>query len=128
MTDLRSFLHAAEARSFRYGRHDCCTVAAAWIMLCGGPDVLHGRRYTSLRDGLERAAAEGHDDHLPWLEEACARIPVLMARAGDLVVYLQARLPAVGIVRPGGEDALYIGPSGARIAAITDADYCLRVR
>lgn len=126
MTDLRAYLDDMASQPFRYGRHDCFTAAARWIVLCGGRDV--SRSYASLREGLALAAAEGHGNHLPWLEEACDRIPVLMARAGDLAVFLDESLPAVGIVRPGGEDVMSLGRSGPGIAALTAADYCLRVR
>lgn len=129
MQILREFLRTAEQRPFRYGRHDCCTVAAGWIVRMGGRDVLANRRYGSMREGLSIAHAEGHDNHLPWLAEACDRIAPLAARAGDLAVCVEGHgLPAVGIVRPGGEDALFVGPSGPRVAVITVADYCLRVR
>lgn len=129
MTDLRSYLDAASAQPFRYGRHDCFTLAARWIVICGGADLMAGRAYTSLRTGLARAAQEGYDDHLPLLETACFRVPVLMARAGDLAVFCRTqRVPAVGIVRPGGEDVLSISRAGVGVAPITSADYCLRVR
>jgi hypothetical protein len=128
MTDLRAYLDTASQQPFRYGRHDCCTFAARWIVLCGGPDLLVGRGYTSLRSGLQRAAQEGYDDHLPVLDMACHRVPVLQARAGDLAVFVQGRVPAVGIVRPGGEDVLSLSASGAGIAPLVAADYCLRVR
>lgn len=126
MTDLRKYLDHMEAQPFRYGRHDCFTMAARWILLCGGRDVM--RQYASLREGLELAAQDGHGNHLPWLEEACERVSVLQARAGDLAVFLQNSLPAVGIVRPGGEDVLNLSRQGVAIAPLTVADYCLRVK
>lgn len=127
VADLRAYLAQAAARPFRYGRHDCFTVAARWIAACGGCDVLTGREYASLREGLSLAAQDGHSDHLPWLHEACERIAPLTARAGDLAVFLQDDLPAVGIVRPGGEDVLSVSRTGPGIAPLTRADYCLRV-
>lgn len=126
MTDLRRYLRDAESRPFRYGRHDCFTVPAGWIIACGGPDVSAGRKYTSLRGGLRIAAADGYANHLPYFEAVCDRIERLRARAGDLAVLLDGLMPTIGIVRPGGEDVFFMDRRGAVRAPLTAISYCMR--
>jgi hypothetical protein len=127
MADLRKFLAKAQAKPFCYGQHDCCIVAAAWLAENGRPDLRSAYAYKTLRDGLRLASEAGYQSPADAFERLCPRVVPLRASPGDLAVIDLPRVPAIGIVRPGGEDVFCIGSDGTRIVPITAATYCLKV-
>lgn len=114
MSDLQRFLHRASARPFAYGRHDCCTVAARWVLLRTEIDVLQGHRYKSLADGRRQLEAAGLKSHVELFEMALPGKTTLSLVAGDIAVLPgRSRIAALGIVQRGGERIWCFGPEGA---------------
>jgi hypothetical protein len=113
----------------RYGRHDCCTVARGWALAVTGIDVFGGDSYANLKDGMEKLAALGHEDHTGLFAAVFRRVPKLRLREGDIAV-----LPggdgtaALGIVQSGGETIWCFGPGGAWVCPLTAAEYGFEVR
>lgn len=105
--DLAAYLRVVAGRAFRFGRHDCTTVAAGWVRLATGRDLLADWPYRSLREGRGMLAARGHGDLAAAVDAVLPRVPVLAARQGDLVLIdgglaIVAGAEAVGLRRPRG--------------------------
>jgi hypothetical protein len=86
MTDLASYLHAASGRAFRYGRHDCVTFGAGWVLARTGRDLLAGLDYGSLREGRAILAAAGHEGLADAAGALLPEIQRLRAQPGDLAL------------------------------------------
>ena len=128
MTDLQRYLDHASAKPFKYGRHDCCTVAARWVLLATERDVLRGHRYTSLADGRRQMKEAGVKNHVDIFALSLPKKPRLMLVAGDIAVMPGDRMAALGIVQPGGERVWCFGPDGVGTAPLTAAKYGFGVR
>lgn len=87
-TALDRLIRAAERRPFKWGEHDCCTFAAACV------EARTGRRLALPQWGSE-AEAQGLLAERGGLHGAVTKllgepVPPLMARAGDVVLALDA--------------------------------------
>lgn len=84
---LSEYLAGAQAKTFRYGRHDCALFAARWVKACTGRDLTLGIRHASLREGIEQLRAAGFDDHIALAAAQLeTRETPLLARKGDIAV------------------------------------------
>lgn len=127
MKNLRAYLTEVAASPFRYGRHDCCTVAAIWVQAQTGKDVLRGNSYKSLKDGMRQLEAHGFKTHVDAYGATLERVNALSLVAGDVAVLPGADgMPALGIVLPGGEAIWCFGPGGAGTVPLTTAQYGFR--
>jgi hypothetical protein len=86
VTDLAAYLRAAAPRSFRYGRHDCVTFAAGWVLARTGRDLLAGLDYANLRDGRALLSAAGHGGLADAAGAVLPEIQRLRAQPGDLAL------------------------------------------
>jgi len=84
--DLGVYLQGASGRSFRYGRHDCVTFAAGWVLARTGRDLIAGLDYGNLREGRAILAAMGHDGLADAARAVLPEIQRLRARPGDLAL------------------------------------------
>lgn len=80
------YLRAAGARRFRYGRHDCVQLAAGWVRLVTGADLLEGWSYDSLERGRGLLEARGFAGLEAAVDAVLPRTPVLTARVGDIAL------------------------------------------
>lgn len=126
--NLRQYLTDASARPFRYGRHDCCTVAAGWVLTVNGRDMLEGHRYGSLREGVSLLEANGLTSHADVFARHLPRSARLNLRAGDIAVIDGTDREALGIVMPGGERVFCFEHGGAASIALTACKYGFEVR
>ncbi|SDW78472.1 DUF6950 family protein [Roseicitreum antarcticum] len=125
---LTDYIKTASARPFRYGRHDCCTVAAGWVLLATGRDVLEGHRYTTLREGVALLAAHGMRSHADVFARVLPRAARLLLRAGDIAVIEGQERDALGIVLPGGERVFCFRRGGVATIPITACKHGYEVR
>jgi hypothetical protein len=119
---LGEYLRAAGARPFRYGRHDCTTMCAGWVLARTGRDLLDGWAYGSLREGQALLAARGHATQADAAAAVLPEIAPLMARVGDVAEVDGA----LGIVT-GDTVALLRRPAGLVHRPLTDALRAFRV-
>lgn len=120
--DLAGYLKAAGGRPFRFGRHDCTTLAAGWVRRVTGRDVLADWPYAGLRSGRALLAERGLPDLAAAVDTVLVRIPVLAARPGDIAMVrgglaIVAGPMLAGLRRPAGIDT----------ALLTDATAAWRV-
>jgi hypothetical protein len=119
---LSSYLRAAAARPFRYGRHDCTTMCAGWVQARTGRDLLDGWAYGSLRTGRDLLAARGFVTQADAAAAVLPEIDPLRARVGD-VAEVEG---ALGLVT-GDTVALLRRPAGMVHRPLTDARRAFRV-
>jgi hypothetical protein len=81
---LGDYLAQAQAKTFRYGQHDCALFAARWVLARTGQDLTLGIRHTSLRDGIEQLRAAGFENHVAVAVAHLEEVSPLMARRGDI--------------------------------------------
>lgn len=125
---LIDYINATSARPFRYGRNDCCTMAAGWVHVVTGKDVLEGHRYSSLREGRALLDSHGMASHADVFARHLPRAPVLALMAGDVAVIAGDSADALGIVMPGGERVFCFERGGTATVALTACKYGFKVR
>lgn len=125
---LQDFLNRASQEPFSYGRHDCCTVAAEWVMIARGVDILQGQTYENLRVAKQLLRDAGYRSHVDAFAEMLPRKSTLSLVEGDVAVMSGRKLPALGIVMRGGERVWCFGPDGAGSVLLTHAKYGFGVR
>ena len=81
---LGEYLAQTEAKTFRYGQHDCALFAARWVLARTDKDLTLGIRHTSLRDGIQQLRAVGFESHIDVAAAHLEEVPPLMARRGDI--------------------------------------------
>ena len=124
---LRDYLATVSRQPFQWGKHDCCTVAAEWVLQVTGQHVLPGYRYKTLKGGLSLVRRRGFAGYVEVFAASLLDCPVLMLRPGDLAVMEGDSYPAMGIVMPGGERVWCFGPDGCGSVPLTEARRGFRV-
>ena len=109
---LSAAIAAAEGRPFAWGKHDCCTFAAACVEAMIGrhpfPDMQGAYRTRREADAFLRKHG-GLDALVDGLFAPC---PPLLARRGDLATLPTARGPALGVVDTYGQHVIAAAQKG----------------
>lgn len=94
---LAAFVDARREMLFEWGRHDCVTMAADWILEATGVDPIADiRGWTDAKSAAKKIRALG------GLRKAVtkrlgAEIPVLTAQRGDIVMHEETDRPGLGV-------------------------------
>jgi hypothetical protein len=115
-TLLADYLTAQADRPFVWGRHDCATFSAGWMLTLGYPSPIAGLAWSSALTALRLMRAHGGYAELITARLGplgCERIAPVLAQRGDLVlVPIPAQLDRYSLGIVSGSMAHVVGPSG----------------
>lgn len=123
---LTDYIVATAAAPFEPGKVDCGLWAAGAVKAMTGTDLARGLRgYRTIKGGLKKLKAGGHDDHVALAAARLEEIPPAMAQVGDVAVVDGDDGPALGIVQ--GEMIYVAAPQGRALVPLTSARRAFRV-
>ena len=121
---LAEFISNRMDKPFIWGENDCGLFACDAVLLMTGLDLAEKARGKYANSDAAAAITSKYDviitSNLEEYAEAVAEsyllpsVPILMARRGDIALYLSILGPTLGIVAMNGKEVLIPGPEGLR--------------